>query len=46
MFCFSPLKPPKDVLSEYAKRASFLKGIIQTASLNTPIEKVCYTITM
>ncbi|KAH9641170.1 hypothetical protein HF086_013027 [Spodoptera exigua] len=34
-------KPPKEQLAEYIKRASFLKGVVQTASLNTPSEKVC-----
>lgn len=33
-------KPPKDVLAEYTKRAAFLNGIVQTATLNSPIEKV------
>lgn len=33
-------KPPKDVLAEYTKRTTFLKGLIQTATLNSPIEKV------
>ncbi|CAG9564030.1 unnamed protein product [Danaus chrysippus] len=36
----SPDKPPKDLLAEYSKRAAFLKGLIQTASLNSPIEKL------
>lgn len=31
---------PKDALTEYVKRTAFLKGIIQTASLITPVEKV------
>lgn len=35
-----PDKPAKDLLSEYSKRASFLKGLIQTAALNSPIEKL------
>ncbi|CAH0724431.1 unnamed protein product, partial [Brenthis ino] len=35
-----PEKPPKDVLAEYIKRGAFLKGLIQTASLNSPIEKL------
>ncbi|GBP09831.1 Vesicle transport protein USE1 [Eumeta japonica] len=33
-------KPPKDVLMEYSKRTAFLKGLIQTATLNTPEEKL------
>lgn len=37
---FNCRKPPKDVLAEYIKRGAFLKGLIQTASLNSPIEKV------
>ncbi|XP_053615125.1 vesicle transport protein USE1 [Plodia interpunctella] len=35
-----PDKPSKDVLATYTKRASFLKGLIQTASLHSPIEKL------
>ncbi|XP_045452524.1 vesicle transport protein USE1 [Melitaea cinxia] len=35
-----PEKPAKDVLAEYNKRAAFLKGLIQTATLNSPIEKL------
>ncbi|CAB3256985.1 unnamed protein product [Arctia plantaginis] len=35
-----PDKPAKDVLAEYTKRAAFLKGVVQTATLNTPIEKL------
>ncbi|KAF9797842.1 hypothetical protein SFRURICE_001445 [Spodoptera frugiperda] len=33
-------KPSKEQLAEYVKRASFLKGVVQTASLNTPSEKL------
>lgn len=36
-------KPSKDILSEYSKRAAFLKGVVQTATLSTPIEKVKFT---
>lgn len=35
-----PDKPSKDILSEYSKRAAFLKGVVQTATLSTPIEKL------
>ncbi|XP_041984640.1 vesicle transport protein USE1 [Aricia agestis] len=35
-----PDKPGKEVLSEYTKRAAFLKGVIQTATLNSPTEKL------
>ncbi|KAL0869881.1 hypothetical protein ABMA27_006083 [Loxostege sticticalis] len=35
-----PDKPSKDVLAEYTKRTTFLKGLIQTATLNSPIEKL------
>ncbi|CAD0203185.1 unnamed protein product [Chrysodeixis includens] len=35
-----PDKPTKTVLAEYSKRASFLKGIVHTASLNSPSEKL------
>ncbi|XP_026742689.1 vesicle transport protein USE1 isoform X2 [Trichoplusia ni] len=35
-----PDKPSKTVLAEYSKRASFLKGIVHTASLNSPSEKL------
>ncbi|KAI8420142.1 hypothetical protein MSG28_008713 [Choristoneura fumiferana] len=34
-----PDKPSKDLLSEYSKRASFLKGLIQTSTFNSPTEK-------
>ncbi|VVC97989.1 vesicle transport protein USE1 [Leptidea sinapis] len=33
-------KPCKDDLDDYMKRAAFLKGVIQTASLNSPTEKL------
>ncbi|CAG9795749.1 unnamed protein product [Diatraea saccharalis] len=35
-----PDKPGKDALAEYSKRTAFLKGLIQTATLNSPIEKL------
>ncbi|XP_049877233.1 vesicle transport protein USE1 [Pectinophora gossypiella] len=35
-----PEKPHKDVMAEYTKRSSFLKGLLQTATLNSPIEKL------
>ncbi|XP_068620354.1 vesicle transport protein USE1 isoform X2 [Battus philenor] len=35
-----PYKLSKDVINEYSKRAAFLKGLIQTANLNSPIEKL------
>ncbi|CAH2042383.1 unnamed protein product, partial [Iphiclides podalirius] len=35
-----PDKIEKDLISEYTKRAAFLKGLIQTATLNSPIEKL------
>ncbi|XP_023937018.1 vesicle transport protein USE1 [Bicyclus anynana] len=35
-----PDKPAKDVIAEYTKRATFLKGLIQTATLHSPIEKL------
>ncbi|XP_028169914.1 vesicle transport protein USE1 [Ostrinia nubilalis] len=35
-----PDKPAKDELAEYTKRTSFLLGLIQTATLNSPIEKL------
>ncbi|XP_073953742.1 vesicle transport protein Use1 [Choristoneura fumiferana] len=35
-----PDKPSKDLLSEYSKRASFLKGLIQTSTFNSPTEKL------
>ncbi|XP_061720547.1 vesicle transport protein USE1 isoform X1 [Cydia pomonella] len=35
-----PEKPSKDILIEYTKRAGFLKGLIQTATLNSPTEKL------
>ncbi|KAJ8717236.1 hypothetical protein PYW08_005635 [Mythimna loreyi] len=35
-----PDKPTKEALAEYTKRANFLKGVVQTASLNTPSEKL------
>ncbi|KAL4714966.1 hypothetical protein ACJJTC_003117 [Scirpophaga incertulas] len=35
-----PDKPSKEILAEYTKRATFLKGLIHTATLNTPIEKL------
>ncbi|XP_075981286.1 vesicle transport protein Use1 [Anticarsia gemmatalis] len=35
-----PDKPVKELLAEYTKRASFLKGVVQTATLNSPIEKL------
>ncbi|KAG6452018.1 vesicle transport protein USE1 [Manduca sexta] len=35
-----PDKPSKDCLAEYTKRATFLKGVVQTATLNSPIEKL------
>ncbi|KAG7301453.1 hypothetical protein JYU34_014410 [Plutella xylostella] len=33
-------KPPKDVMMEYTKRVGFLKGLLQTATLSTPTEKL------
>ncbi|KAI5635126.1 membrane fusion protein use1 domain-containing protein [Phthorimaea operculella] len=33
-------KPSQEVIQEYVKRATFLKGIIQTATLNSPTEKL------
>ncbi|CAG5049277.1 unnamed protein product [Parnassius apollo] len=36
----APDKPSKDLLNEYSKRVAFLKGLIQTANLNSPIEKL------
>ncbi|XP_059060936.1 vesicle transport protein USE1-like isoform X2 [Achroia grisella] len=39
----SPDKPPtKEVLAGYTKRIGFLKGLIQTATLHSPTEKVKY----
>ncbi|XP_035732548.1 vesicle transport protein USE1-like [Vespa mandarinia] len=35
-----PDKPSKDVLTGYAKRLDFLKGIVNTAKLNNPDERV------
>ncbi|XP_045537384.1 vesicle transport protein USE1 [Papilio machaon] len=35
-----PEKISKDLIAEYSKRATFLKGLIQTANLNSPIEKL------
>ncbi|XP_013187466.1 vesicle transport protein USE1 [Amyelois transitella] len=35
-----PDKPAKDVLAAYTKRATFLNGLVQTASLESPIEKL------
>lgn len=35
-----PDKPGPETMSEYSKRAVFLNGIIQTATLNSPIEKL------
>ncbi|XP_059060935.1 vesicle transport protein USE1-like isoform X1 [Achroia grisella] len=36
-------KPPtKEVLAGYTKRIGFLKGLIQTATLHSPTEKVKY----
>ncbi|KAJ2948506.1 hypothetical protein O0L34_g7755 [Tuta absoluta] len=34
------VKPSHEEMQEYIKRAAFLKGVIQTATLNTPIEKL------
>ncbi|KAJ8717883.1 hypothetical protein PYW07_005813 [Mythimna separata] len=34
------IKPTKEAFAEYTKRANFLKGVVQTASLNTPSEKL------
>ncbi|KAM3963264.1 vesicle transport protein Use1 [Aphomia sociella] len=36
----SPDKPTKEILAGYTKRTSFLKGVIQTATLHSPIEKL------
>lgn len=33
-------KLSKEVIADYSKRAAFLKGLIQTANLNSPIEKL------
>ncbi|XP_072942514.1 vesicle transport protein USE1 [Epargyreus clarus] len=35
-----PDKPSKDTLAEYTKRVTFLKGLLATATLNTPMEKL------
>ncbi|KAJ0174144.1 hypothetical protein K1T71_010290 [Dendrolimus kikuchii] len=35
-----PDKPAADLLSDYSKRTAFLNGLIQTATLNSPIEKL------
>ncbi|KAF7993817.1 hypothetical protein HCN44_011086 [Aphidius gifuensis] len=36
-------KPAKDTISEYIKRTKFLKGIIETAKLSSPIERIAAT---
>ncbi|XP_015118057.1 vesicle transport protein USE1 [Diachasma alloeum] len=35
-----PDKPPRDIMSEYIKRIDFLKGIVDTAKIPGPIERV------
>ncbi|XP_048509980.1 vesicle transport protein USE1 isoform X2 [Athalia rosae] len=35
-----PNKPSKDTIMEYARRVEFLKGVVSTAKLSNPVERV------